>query len=157
MRKLMTVLMIAAVLTACRSGKDMNPVGYTSPPVRPEVRETPRQPEPVRPAPEPETAAVIPVVEERFQFERKQDELDHQINSFFVILGSFRVSENANKYKNMLENSGFTPVILLSETGLHRVSVGSFSREADARQRVLQIRGIYPEYHDAWLLIRKTM
>jgi cell division protein FtsN len=155
MRKLITVLLIAAVLPACRSGKEMSPVGYTSPPVRPEVRETPKQPEPVRPAPEPEP--VIPVVEERFEFERKQDEIDHQVNTFFVILGSFRVSENANRYKTTLENNGFRPVILISETGLHRVSIGSFSREADARQRVMQIRGSHPEHHDAWLLIRRGM
>lgn len=150
MRKLLTLLIIAALLPACRSGKEMNP--YTAPPIRPEVREPAKRPEVV-----PEPAEVIPVVEERFEFEKKQDELEHQVNSFFVILGSFRVSENANKYKTSLEGVGFTPVILLSETGLHRISVGSFSQEAEARQRVLQIRRAYPEHHDAWLLIRKVM
>jgi cell division septation protein DedD len=152
MRKLLTLLIIAVLLPACRSGREMTPVEYSSPPVRPAARAPETKPEPVA-----EPAEVIPVVEERFEFEQKQDELDHQVNSFFVILGSFRVSENANNFRTSLERSGFTPVILLSETGLHRISVGSFSQESEARQRVLQIRRTYPEYYDAWLLIRRVM
>ena len=154
MRKLLTLLIIAVLLPACRSGKEMSPVEYSSPPVRPVAREPEKKPEP---PPKPEPVEVIPVVEERFEFEQQQDEIDHQVNSFFVILGSFRVSENANNFKTTLEGSGFTPVILLSETGFHRISIGSFSQEAEARQRVLQIRRTYPEHHDAWLLIRRVM
>ncbi len=119
----------------------------------------PRTEEPVVEAPEePVEAPVdIPVVEESFEFEREEDEVAQQVNRFFVILGSFRVNENANRFKSQLDNKGFNPVILLSETGFHRISVDSYEREADARHRVLQIRRDYPEYHDAWLLIRRDI
>ena len=131
----------------------MTPVEYNSPPVRPVSREPEKEPE--APVENPVIPEEIAVVEESFEFDRIEDEIDHQVNSFFVILGSFRISDNANNFKTKLENEGFNPVILLSETGFNRLSIGSFSQEAEARQRVLDIRRAYPEYHDAWLLIRR--
>lgn len=140
----------------------MTPVEYNSPPIRPTAREPEKEPE--KPE-EPEVAEVpveqldlqeqIAMVEESFEFDNIEDEIDHQVNTFFVILGSFGVSDNANNFKTKLENEGFNPVILLSETGLNRLSIDSYSQEADARQRVLDIRRAYPEYNDAWLLIRR--
>jgi hypothetical protein len=47
-------------------------------------------------------------------------------------------------------------VILISESGLHRVSIDSFTDEEVARIRVQRIRSNYPEYKDAWMLIRKN-
>ncbi len=126
----------------------MVPADYPEPPPDEQIAEMPEEPV------EPEE---IPVVEESFEFEREDDEIDHKVNRFFVILGSFRVSENAAKFKAELEEKGFDPVILLSETGFNRVCVDSFSEEAEARQRVMQIRRSYPEYYDAWLLIRRDM
>ena len=159
MRKLFILLIIAALLPACKGGRELTPSGYTSPPIRPETTgvaekqpETPKAPEPPKEEP---PAPVIPVVEERFEFEKKKDELEQQVNRFFVILGSFRVSDNANNFRSRLEKEGFTPVILVSETGFHRISIDSYSQEAEARQRVLQIRRTNPQYHDAWLLIRR--
>ncbi|MFO7922550.1 MAG: SPOR domain-containing protein [Bacteroidales bacterium] len=116
-------------------------------PVSEPVSEEPEQ--------EPEPAEDIPVMEESFTFQNKEDEITREVNRFFVILGSFRISDNANRFKAALEEEGFDPVILLSETGLNRVSVDSYTSEADARQRVLEIRRSFPEYNDAWLLIRK--
>lgn len=113
--------------------------------------------EPVAVIPEPEivTPEKIPVIEEKFDFERKEDEVIHEVNRYFVILGSFRISDNANRFRDHLATQGFDPVILLSETGFNRVCVNSYVNEAEARQRVMQIRRAYPQYNDAWLLIRK--
>ncbi len=152
----MILVIIAALFTACKGGQELTPAGYTSPPLSTRNAEPPRE-EPKQPETKPEPVAAIPVIEERFEFEREEDKIDHQVNRFFVILGSFRVNENANKQKSKLEHEGFSPVILLSETGLHRISVGSFSQEQEARQRVLQVRRTFPEYSDAWLLIRRDL
>jgi cell division protein FtsN len=154
MRKSVILIMIISFFAlSCGSKKKMTPVPRNPP----AARTTPAQPAPAQPAPPP--AAVenepIAVIEESFAFERKEDESSHDDNRFFVILGSFRVNENANRFKTKLSGEGFDPVILLSETGLNRVCVGSYSREADARQRVLQIRRSWPEYYDSWLLIRR--
>ncbi|MFN3555031.1 MAG: SPOR domain-containing protein [Bacteroidales bacterium] len=97
----------------------------------------------------------IRAVEERFTFTRDEDRDLRDLHPYFVIIGSFRSRENANRYTQELIAKGFVPVILLSETGFHRVSVDSFMMESDARQRILQIRRSFPEHSDTWLLIRK--
>ncbi|TVR74012.1 MAG: SPOR domain-containing protein [Marinilabiliales bacterium] len=148
MRILFLLLVFATSLMACRSGRDMAAV---DPPPPPPVRE----PVVVDPEPEPEPEPEIPVVEEKFDFEREEDRVTQEVNRYFVILGSFRVHDNANRFKSALEQEGFTPVILLSETGFNRVSVDSYTSETDARQRVMQIRRSFPQYHDSWLLIRR--
>ena len=146
MRNLLLLLIFATSLMACRSGRDMTAV---DPPPPPPVRE------PVAVDPDPEPEPEIPVVEEKFDFEREEDRITQEVNRYFVILGSFRVHDNANRFKSALEQEGFNPVILLSETGFNRVSVDSYTSEAAARQRVMQIRRNYSQYHDAWLLIRR--
>lgn len=100
--------------------------------------------------------ADIPVREERFTFTQEADRISQGTNTFFIIMGSFQSEDNAKRFSETLRQQGFTPVILLSETGFHRVSVNSFTSEDNARSRVLQIRDEYPAYADTWLLIRKT-
>ncbi|MEE4177339.1 MAG: SPOR domain-containing protein [Bacteroides sp.] len=97
----------------------------------------------------------IPVREERFTFTREADRVSQQNNTFFVIMGSFQSRENADRFSETLRELGFSPSILLSETGFHRASVNSFLSEDNARSRVLQIREEFPDYADTWLLIKK--
>ena len=148
MRNLIILFLILVItFMSCRSARRMTPVEQPEPVVTEEVTEEPAEVE----------IEEIPVIKESFAFEREEDEISHEVSRFFVILGSFRVIDNANRFKAKLTDEGFDPVILLSETGLNRVCVDSYSHEADARQRVLQIRRAYPEYYDAWLLIRRDM
>lgn len=98
---------------------------------------------------------VIPVREERFTFDNTEDEVTHDENTYFVIMGSFRMRDNAERFMGSLRGLGFEPVILLSETGYHRISVNSYDEESPARTRIHHIRNNYPEYYDTWLLIRK--
>jgi cell division protein FtsN len=97
----------------------------------------------------------VPVRTESFSFELPQDRAVHDPNQYFVIIGSFRFSSNANSFKTRLVSQGFDPIILISERGHHRISIGSYRDEAQARAHVLQVRQNFPEYHDAWLLVRK--
>lgn len=94
-------------------------------------------------------------LEESFSFTRDEDKLPHDERKYFVIIGSFRNKDNADRYSESLSNKGFNPVILLSETGLHRVSVDSYEMENDARERIMQIRSQFIEHEDTWLLVRK--
>ncbi|GET20406.1 SPOR domain-containing protein [Prolixibacter denitrificans] len=74
---------------------------------------------------------------------------------FYVILGSFGVYQNAQKFKNQLMHEGFYPGILVNENGLYRVCVDSYDDENTARQKVTDIRDKYKQFRDAWLLIKK--
>lgn len=121
------------------------------------------QPEHERPVIEKETEIAVEVdadtgimsLEERFTFTREDDKTRHDENTYFVIIGSFRSKDNAENYKESIRAKGFDPVILLSETGLHRVSVGSYSQENAARAQILEIRSRFAEHEDTWLLVRK--
>lgn len=92
---------------------------------------------------------------ETFTFSQKEDQSKNEKNSYFVIIGSFSSSENANRYKQELIPQGFAPIVLHSETGYYRVCVNSYTDEMEARQRIYQIRKDFPQYADTWLLIKK--
>jgi len=80
---------------------------------------------------------------------------DYGSKKFYIILGSFSVYENAQKFKKQLMSEDFFPGILVNEAGLYRVSVNSYDEETVARKRVLELRQKYPQYNDLWLLIKK--
>ena len=142
---LIILLAFGILMTACRS-QEMVPAE------QPPVEEEPV----VEPEPEPEPPGEeIRVVEERFTFETEEEEITHEEHMYFVIVGSFIQKENAERFMDTLRDQGFDPVILMSETGFHRVSVNSYEREVPARTRIQEIRNNYPDYHDTWLLIRQ--
>ena len=89
--------------------------------------------------------------------EEKVKTIDEEdvVYSFYVIIGSFQVVDNARNFRANLTDEGFRPVILENENGLYRVSVGSYNEENAARNRIAQIRNNYDKYSDVWLLIRK--
>jgi len=96
--------------------------------------------------------ADIPVRTERFTFERPEQAVTHD---FFVIVGSYSMPENAERARTILTRQGFTPIVLRSDAGMSRMCINSYTNEAEARKRVQEIRRNFPEYHDAWLLIRQ--
>lgn len=79
---------------------------------------------------------------------------DFGTKKFYIILGSYAVYENAQKFKKQLMAEDFFPGILVNEAGLYRVSVNSYDDETTARNRVAEIRGKFPKYNDLWLLIK---
>ena len=74
---------------------------------------------------------------------------------FYIILGTFGVYENAQKFKKQLMAEDFFPGILVNESGMYRVSVNSYDDEMSARNRVGEIHQKFPKYKDLWLLIKK--
>ncbi len=73
---------------------------------------------------------------------------------YYVIIGSFRILDNARTYKEDLKKEHFPAVILENENGLYRISVGAYNEEAPARSHIARIRSQYDKYNDVWLLIR---
>jgi len=145
--KIIFLIAVASVLFlgGCRARRMTIPEA-PAPAPRGTIADTPAQPQ--------ENLQEIPTRSERFTFVRPSDQAVHEANRFFVILGSFSVQENAVRFVETLRARGFEPVILMSETGMNRVSIDSFNDETVARIRVNRIRANFPEYADAWLLIR---
>jgi cell division septation protein DedD len=91
--------------------------------------------------------------------EEKVKTLDRDANSrdynYYVIIGSFRILDNAKNFKSQLIEEGFKPLTLENETGLYRISVASSDDETAARDRIAAIRSQYSQYSDVWLLVSK--
>jgi cell division septation protein DedD len=75
---------------------------------------------------------------------------------YYVITGSFLYPENVQRYEGMMRNEGFTPMQLPGDSGFQRVAVFSFDNEAEARQKLHEVRTSSSRFSDAWLLITKA-
>ena len=80
---------------------------------------------------------------------------DFGSKKFYIILGSYKMYEGAQKFKKQLMAEDFFPGILINEAGLYRVSVNSYDDETVARKRIAELRQKFPQYSDLWLLIKK--
>ena len=83
------------------------------------------------------------------------DQTDRTLYRYYVIIGSFKIIGNARQECTNLAKEGFTPVILESENGLFRISVGGYDDEKAARAKIFGIRAAYKDHGDVWLLVRK--
>ncbi|NLB26713.1 MAG: SPOR domain-containing protein [Bacteroidales bacterium] len=157
-RVVIFALMLGMAFTACKSKKEVAQSPYTTDPSKqPKVFSVPAADKPAETVKEePKIAEKQPVAmrKEQVTFTSQTDKEQNEINSFFVILGSFSQLDNARNFRETLLNQGFTPIILHSETGYYRVCVNSYQFEGEARTRVAQIRQSFPQYSDVWLLIK---
>ncbi len=146
----LTVLSISIVSCASLNGGsssfDDSDSPYVQEETTPVVKEEPKE------TPKPKEDKIV-VKEEKVKV---IDEPEDEVFKYYVIIGSFRVLENAQNYKKQLINEGFLPVLLENENGLYRVSVSAYNDEMPARERISSIRGKYDKYDDVWLLIRRS-
>jgi cell division septation protein DedD len=158
-RLLLFVVVLGMAFTACKSKKELAQSPYTTDPsTQPKVFTVPASNTQTQPATRETSAPTsndpVSMRKEQVSFTTQEDKASNESNNFFVILGSFGELNNAKNYRETLLNKGFTPIILHSETGYYRVCVNSYQVEGEARNRVSQIRNTYPEFSDAWLLIK---
>jgi len=72
---------------------------------------------------------------------------------FAVIVGAFKIRENADNLVSNLRVKGFDALILdTTRTGLFRVSIGTFSSRDQALEQLATVRS--KEFSSAWLLSR---
>lgn len=142
------VLFLSSCASTRRGSSKINPSKTTQ--VKEEPRRVAVKEEPA-PAPVAQPVSAPVVVREERVTHVEHSGPDFR---FYVILGSFRVLDNARNFRSELFQQNFTPVILENENGLYRVSVSAFNDEQSARSRIAQIRQQYPKYDDVWLLIR---
>ncbi|MBS2098600.1 SPOR domain-containing protein [Carboxylicivirga linearis] len=140
-----TLIIAITILTSCASlnkgssSFDDSDSPYVTEEAKPKVKETPKPKD-------------IVVKEEKV---KAVDTTEDEVFKYYVIIGSFKVLDNAKNYKTQLIEEGFTPVILENENGLYRVSVSAYNDEEPARNKIGNIRAGYEKYSDVWLLIRK--
>ncbi len=133
---------------SCRSLQDTGSSSFSDSD-SPYVKEEPKVKPTVN---ENKTKKPIVVKEEKVKVIEENNALTFK---YYVIIGSFRILDNARNYKKELYSQGFTPVILENTEGLYRVSVSAYNEESNARDKVENIRQQYEQYSDTWLLISK--
>lgn len=74
---------------------------------------------------------------------------------FHVIIGSFKVLQNARQLCQDAIAKGFLPSIMENEEGMFRVGIHSAATEKTAREKIAELRAAHPEYVGMWLLIEK--
>lgn len=162
-RILLFALFIGLVFSGCKSKKQLPQSQYTAEPKSgqkvftvPETttQEVEKETPPPAEVKKEEPKEPVMMRKEQVSFTSNEDKNLNERNNFFVILGSFSYLDNAKNFRTDLLDQGFTPIILHSETGYYRVCVNSYQNEADARNRVADIRSSYPKYADVWLLIK---
>ena len=147
MNKLFLITALSTALISCRSLENTGSSSFSDSD-SPYVKEEPK----VKPTVKKSNPKPIVVKEEKVKVIESKEDIAQK---YYVIIGSFKVLDNARNYKATLNQEGFTPIILENENGLYRVSVAAYNEENNARDKVSTIRNNHEKYSDTWLLIRK--
>lgn len=71
---------------------------------------------------------------------------------YFVIIGSFRNQDYANKYAKRYREMGYNTDVMFADNGFHRVSAGSYMSYQDGINGLKTIRAAEPVR--AWLYVK---
>ena len=146
MKSYLLILMVAVFLvSSCKTQKN---TASTEPALQEEVVPPP-------PPPQEEQEPVEEPIIEKEEVIVEETGPSPKVYNYFVIMGSFRVLDNAHTRQETLKKLGFTSELLRNDEGLYRVSVMATNEILDARKEILRVRTTHPEYKDTWLLIRK--
>ncbi len=137
------LVFFAIILSSCSSLKKPSSSSFDD-------SESPYVKENVKPKVKAGTDKIV-VKEEKVKLLDVEDETF----KYYVIIGSFKILNNAKNYKQELIKEGFTPVLMENEAGLYRVSVAAYHDETASRNRIADIRSKFKKHSDVWLLIRK--
>ena len=154
-RILLITIVIVFAFASCKTIKQPAQSPYTADPTeQPKVFSVPVGNTETSESVTPTVAEEQPIAvrTEQITFTQQEDRSNNELNTFFVIIGSFNQLENAKNYRETLLGEGFIPIILHSETGYYRVCINSFKNEQEARSRITQVRQAFPKYADIWLL-----
>ncbi len=77
--------------------------------------------------------------------------INEENGRFYVVLGSFKVVENANKMFTLLEKNGYKPITIKFKNGYEVVSVAGFNNYGQAKQELAKL--LEYEYcpEDIWI------
>jgi cell division septation protein DedD len=71
---------------------------------------------------------------------------------YHVVVGAFNEHERARNLRSKLTNEGNSALTVENEMGMLRVIIASYNEYLQAKARIEQIKGLYP---DAWVLVQK--
>ena len=89
---------------------------------------------------------------EAFRLADGESNNDALSKKYHVVVGAFGNHDNARRLRSKLSSEGNNALTVQNDSGMLRVIIGSFDEYSQARARIDQIKGTYP---DAWVLVQK--
>ena len=155
MKKILGILLVSAVLisgvTSCKSKQKVVEISGSKIEAKQQTTET---------AVEKRTSTTIadatPVEEvtrnEKFSLAEGETNTAGFNSKYHVVVGSFTSKQNAKNLQSTLSKEGNSAFVVVNEKGMFRVIVASFNEYYQAKNRIGEISGRFP---DAWVLIQK--
>ena len=101
-----------------------------------------------------EAEKAVVVKEEKVRVIESKAQTDDNCR-YHIIIGSFKVLQNARQICQDAIAKDFLPSIMENEEGMYRVGVYSSATEKTAREKIAALRKSHPEYVGMWLLVEK--
>lgn len=93
----------------------------------------------------------VPTLETNSSANLPKDLIPTSDGPFHLIVGSFRNSEYAEKFSNDMKRSGYNSTIVIQQSGMHSVTLGSYSTRQDAMRAMDQFKSQHP---NVWILMQ---
>lgn len=144
--RLLLVTFISLSLLSCKSKQLVSEIKGANVPATTEVAS--------QPAPTVAKVSTQPEVtrSESFRLADGETNAAAMTKKYHVQVGAFSNHDNARNLRTKLVNEGNNALVVENENGMLRVIISSFDEYNEARAKIDQIRGTYP---DAWVLVQK--
>lgn len=145
--RLLLVTFISLSLFSCKSKQLVSEIKGANVPATTEVAS--------QPAPTPQVnVPVQPEVtrSESFKLAAGETNTAAMAKKYHVQVGAFSNHNNAINLRAKLVNEGNNALVVENENGMLRVIISSYNEYSEARAKIDQIKGTYP---DAWVLVQK--
>lgn len=144
--RLLLVTVISLSLLSCKSKQLVSEIKGANVPATTEVASQPVAPKPVV-STQPEVTR-----SESFRLAEGETNTSAMGKKYHVQVGAFSNHDNAKNLRARLVNEGNSALVVENESGMLRVIISSFDEYSQARAKIDQIKGAYP---DAWVLVQK--
>lgn len=144
--RLLLVTFISLSLFSCKSKQLVSEIKGANVPATTEVvsQAAPTQ---VKVAEQPEITR-----SESFKLAAGETNTAAMTKKYHVQVGAFSNHNNAINLRAKLVNEGNNALVVENENGMLRVIISSYDEYSEARAKIDQIKGTYP---DAWVLVQK--
>lgn len=144
--RLLLVTFISLSLFSCKSKQLVSEIKGANVPATTEVVSQPATTQ-VKVAEQPEITR-----SESFKLAAGETNTGAMAKKYHVQVGAFSNHTNAINLRAKLVNEGNNALVVENENGMLRVIISSYNEYSEARAKIDQIKGTYP---DAWVLVQK--
>jgi len=145
--RLLLVTLISLSSFSCKSKQLVSEIKGANVPATTEVVSQPVAPKPVVVSTQPEVTR-----SESFKLAEGETNTTAMGKKYHVQVGAFSNHDNARNLRAKLVSEGNNALVVENESGMLRVIISSFDEYSEARAKIDQIKGTYP---DAWVLVQK--